>query len=104
MLHASIRTLFGRDRDGHRKRHRFHLRRRNHDKNDVNEELKKYFLDKPNLKNIIYHDEMFAFVAVQGWRRTMEDQHKHLVPFDHHLWKSWSCFSIFDGHNGRKRK
>ena len=39
---------------------------------------------------------------MQGWRSTMEDKHKHLIPFDNHSWKLWSYFAIFDGHNGKK--
>ncbi|CAF1225118.1 unnamed protein product [Rotaria magnacalcarata] len=102
MLHAGIEALFGRNRDGHRTRHIFHLRRRhhNHDHKDEHYDLSKFFLEKPQLDKLSIHDSTFAFGAMQGWRSTMEDKHKHLIPFDNHAWKSWSYFSIFDGHNG----
>ncbi|CAF1048137.1 unnamed protein product [Rotaria sordida] len=104
MLQAGIEALFGRNRDGHRTRRIFHFRRRhhNHDSNHKNEhdELAKFFLDKPNVEKVLIHDSTFAFGSMQGWRSTMEDRHKHLIPLDKNSWKSWSYFAIFDGHNG----
>ncbi|CAF3391831.1 unnamed protein product [Rotaria sp. Silwood1] len=104
MLHAGIEALFGRNRDGHRIRHIFHFHRRHHnhvsDHKDEHNELAKYFLDKPQLEKVLIHDSIFGFAAMQGWRSTMEDQHKDLIPLDNHAWKSWSYFAIFDGHNG----
>lgn len=104
MLHAGIDALFGRNRDGHRTKHTFHLRRRHQSHNsnnkDEHNELAKFFLEKPRLEKNLSHDKTFAFAAMQGWRSTMEDQHKHLIPFDNHSWKLWSYFAIFDGHNG----
>jgi hypothetical protein len=104
MLHAGIEALFGRNRDGHRTKHIFHLRRRHHTQKDEHDELAKYFLDKPRLDKTLIHGSTFTFAAVQGWRSSMEDTHKHLIPFDNQSWKLWSYFSIFDGHNGKKKQ
>ncbi|CAF1005926.1 unnamed protein product [Adineta ricciae] len=82
MLHAGIEALFGRNRDHHRKRHLFRLRRHHHSHKDEADEL-------ANL-----------FSTMQGWRASMEDRHKHLLNFDNRSWKLWSYFAIFDGHNG----
>ena len=43
MLHAGIEALFGRNRDHHRKRHLFHLRRRNDNHKEEIDELAKFF-------------------------------------------------------------
>lgn len=105
MLHAGIEALFGRNRDGHRTRHIFHLRRRHHNHDnthkDERDELAKFFLDKPQLDKTLAHDSTFAFAGMQGWRSGMEDRHKHLIPLDNQSWKLWSYFAIFDGHNGK---
>jgi hypothetical protein len=98
MLHAGLEALFGRNRDG---KHRFRFRRRQKDEQD---EFAKFFLDKPHSVKTLNHGSSFAFGAMQGWRSTMEDRHKHLTPFDHHAWKLWSYFSIFDGHNGNSKE
>ena len=95
MLHAGIEALFGRNRDG---KHRFRFRRRQKDEQD---EFAKFFLDKPHSVKTLHHGSSYAFGAMQGWRSTMEDRHKHLIPLDHHAWKLWSYFAIFDGHNGK---
>ncbi|UJR10777.1 hypothetical protein I4U23_014964 [Adineta vaga] len=106
MIPTGIETLFGRNRDGHRTRHIFHLRRHHqhhsqqHQQKDEHDHLAKFFLNKPKLEKTILHGPTFAFTAMQGWRSTMEDQHKHLIPLDNHSWKLWSYFAIFDGHNG----
>jgi hypothetical protein len=105
MLHTGIEALFGRNRDGHRRKHLFHFRRRHyHEHKDEHDQLSKLFLDKPKLEKTLIRDSTFAFAAIQGWRSTMEDEHKHLIPFDHHSWKLWSYFAIFDGHNGKNKK
>ncbi|CAF1277877.1 unnamed protein product [Adineta ricciae] len=103
MLHTGIEALFGRNRDGHRTRHIFHLRRHHHAQHEHKEEqdhLAKFFLTKPKLEKTILRGPIFAFTSMQGWRSTMEDCHKHLIPLDNHSWKLWSYFAIFDGHNG----
>lgn len=103
MLHASIEALFGRNRDGHRTKHIFQLRRRhNDDHKNEHDELSKFFLEKPHLEKTLIHDTTFAFASMQGWRSTMEDKHKHLIPLDKYAWKLWSYFAIFDGHNGKR--
>lgn len=104
MLQAGIEALFGRNRDHHRKRHYFrrvrrHQPPRHHTSED--EELAKLFLDEPQTKKELLHGPTFAFGAMQGWRATMEDKHKHLIPFDSSSWKLWSYFALFDGHNGK---
>jgi len=58
------------------------------------------FLTNPNTRKEFDHGESFSFGGMQGWRKSNEDFHKHLCPIDHHHWKVWSYFSIFDGHNG----
>jgi len=102
MLHAGIEALFGRNRDHHRKRHYFRRRRENNHKEEA-DELASLFLTKPNTEKVLTHGTNFAFAEMQGWRSSMEDQHKHLLSFDNRSWKLWSYFAIFDGHNGRKR-
>jgi hypothetical protein len=99
MLNAGIEALFGRNRDGQRSKHRVFFRRRNH--KDEQDELAKFFLDKPHSDKTLIHGSIFAFAAMQGWRSTMEDKHKHLIPLDNHSWKLWTYFAIFDGHNGK---
>ena len=101
MLHAGIEALFGRNRDTQQTKHFFRLHRRHSTCKDPRDELAKFFLDKPQLDKTLNHGNTFAFAAVQGWRATMEDKHKHLIPFDRHSWKSWAYFTIFDGHNGK---
>ena len=103
MLHAGIEALFGRNRDEHQPtKHLFRLHRRHTTCKDERDEFVKFFLDKPQLEKTFSHGTIFAFAAMQGWRSTMEDKHKHLIPFDRHSWKSWTYFSIFDGHNGKE--
>jgi hypothetical protein len=100
MLHAGIEALFGRNRDGHRTKHIFHLHRRNQNNKNEHDEIEKFFLTKPQLDKTLIHGSTFGFAAMQGWRSSMEDEHKHLIPFDNYSWKLWSYFAIFDGHNG----
>ncbi|CAF1286364.1 unnamed protein product [Adineta steineri] len=57
-------------------------------------------LDKPNTKKELFGDKLFGIGSMQGWRRTAEDFYKYLVPLDHHAFKHWNYFAIFDGHNG----
>ena len=100
MLHAGIEALFGRNRDHHRKRHLFRLRRRSDNHKEEADELAKLFSDKPHTEKELLNGPNFGFASMQGWRATMEDRHKHLIPFDNRSWKLWSYFAIFDGHNG----
>lgn len=58
------------------------------------------FLSHPLTVKLIEHGEQFAFGAMQGWRKSNEDFHKHLIPIDQHSWMLWNYFAIFDGHNG----
>lgn len=58
------------------------------------------FLDQPRTDKELEHGDSFGFAAMQGWRSSAEDRHKHLIPFDDHAWKLWSYFAIFDGHSG----
>jgi serine/threonine protein phosphatase PrpC len=110
MLHG-IEALFGRNRDHHRKRRLFSLRRREHNNNNSSQsnhnkeetdELAKLFSDKAHTEKELLHGPNFGFGAMQGWRATMEDKHKHLMSFDDRSWKLWSYFALFDGHNGKK--
>jgi len=103
MLHAGIEALFGRNRDHHRKRRLFHLRRNHDNHKEEADELANLFLDKANTEKEIIHGSNFAFAAMQGWRATMEDKHKNLPSFDNRSWRLWAYFSIFDGHNGKKK-
>ncbi|CAF3621463.1 unnamed protein product [Rotaria sp. Silwood1] len=49
----------------------------------------------------IIDGKWFGFSSIQGHRPSMEDFHQHLTHLaDHHLWKKYSYFSIFDGHSG----
>jgi serine/threonine protein phosphatase PrpC len=100
MLQAGIEALFGRNRDHHRKRHLFRLRRRQNNHKEEVDELASLFLDKPHTEKELIHGSNFVYVAMQGWRSTMEDKHKHLTSFDNRSWKLWAYYSIFDGHNG----
>ena len=101
MLHAGIEALFGRNRDGHRRRHLFQ-RLRQHTHKDEHDDLARFFSEKPHLEKILSHGSTFGFAAMQGWRSSMEDRNKHLIPLDNQSWKLWSYFAIFDGHNGRR--
>ena len=104
MLQAGIEALFGRNRDHHRKRNYFRRVRRHQPprhQTTEEEELAKLFLDQPETKKELQHGSTFGFGAMQGWRATMEDKHKHLIPFDSSSWKLWSYFALFDGHNGK---
>ncbi len=103
MLHAGIEALFGRNRDGHRTRSFFKILRRHHNK-DESEVLKHLFLDKPKTEKDLAYGTTFGFAAMQGWRSSMEDKHKHLISFDSRSWKLWSYFALFDGHNGEIRR
>ena len=101
MIHA-VEALFGRNRDHHRKRHLFRLRRRQNDNHkEEADELAKLFCDKPQTEKQFASGTNFGFAAMQGWRATMEDKHKQLISFDNRSWKLWSYFAIFDGHNGK---
>lgn len=72
-----------------------------HDHNNkVDNSTNDLFLDKPCTKKELYGDESFGFGSMQGWRKSHEDFSKYLIPLDHHLWKHWAYFAIFDGHNG----
>src|SRR5262249_33343779 len=74
----------------------YHRRHRDNTNTSVNS----FFLDEPCTKKELYGDESFGFCSMQGWRNTNEDFYKYLMPLDHHLWKHWAYFAIFDGHNG----
>lgn len=100
MLHAGIEALFGRNRDHHRKRHLFGHRRNHPTHKDEADDFAALFSDRAHTDKELIADSTFAFAAMQGWRSTMEDEHKHLLSFDERSWKLWSYFSIFDGHNG----
>ena len=119
MIHEGVEKLFGQNRDHHRRRNLFRFLRHFHfhskSNSEIHEnenqhehehhldefnELEKLFLKKPNLEKFILSQSTFTFASMQGWRSTMEDKNKHLIPFDHQSWKLWSYFSIFDGHNG----
>lgn len=102
MLHG-IEALFGRSRDHHRKKVLFHLRRKQNNHNEETDELAKLFADKPHIEKELINGPNFAYASMQGWRAAMEDKHKHLTSFDNRSWKLWAYFSIFDGHNGKKR-
>lgn len=64
------------------------------------DEMENLFLKNAHTDKELEHGEKFGYCGMQGWRRSNEDFHKHLIPFDGHLWKLWSFFAIFDGHNG----
>lgn len=100
MLHAGIEALFGRNHDHRRKRSLFRFLRRHQSHKDEVDELATLFLDKPNAEKTTLNAQTFGFASMQGWRSSMEDRHKHLIPFDDRSWQLWSYFSIFDGHNG----
>lgn len=68
--------------------------------NNNNDSTNSLFLDKPCTKKELHGDESYGFGSMQGWRKSHEDYSKHLIPLDHHLWKHWAYFAIFDGHNG----
>lgn len=99
MLHG-IEALFGRNRDHHRKRHLFSLRRKHNNHKEETDELANLFAEKPHTEKELIHGSNFAYGSMQGWRATMEDTHKHLTSIDNRSWKLWTYFSIFDGHNG----
>jgi hypothetical protein len=96
MFHASLEALFGRNSTPRRTRQ---LLLRQHPTAKDNP-LTKLFLNKPKRDKQVIRGSTFAFAAMQGWRATMEDEHKHLLPLDNQTWKSWSFFAIFDGHHG----
>jgi serine/threonine protein phosphatase PrpC len=60
----------------------------------------KLYLNDPHTAKELDHGESFAFGGMQGWRKSNEDFHKHLIPINRQSWKLWSYFAIFDGHNG----
>ena len=97
MFHASLEALFGRNSTPRRTRQLL-LRRHQRAKDNP---LTKLFLNKPKRDKEVIRGSTFAFAAMQGWRATMEDEHKHLLPLDNQSWKRWSFFAIFDGHHGR---
>ncbi|CAF0781431.1 unnamed protein product [Rotaria sordida] len=66
----------------------------------LKQKIANIFLNNSNTRKELDHGQSFAFGGMQGWRISNEDIHKHLVPIDHHSWKLWSYFAIFDGHNG----
>ncbi len=100
MLTAGIEAFFGRNHDHHRKKHLFRRRRSINHKEEA-DELAKLFLDKPKTEKQLSHGPNFGFAAMQGWRSTMEDKHKHLTSFDNRSWKLWAYYALFDGHNGK---
>jgi serine/threonine protein phosphatase PrpC len=67
---------------------------------DDDESEESIILNAPITTKESEHGESFAFCGMQGWRKTNEDFHKHLVPINQNSWKLWSYFAIFDGHNG----
>lgn len=69
-------------------------------KSKINIEEHNLYLNDPNKRKELFHGQSFAFGGMQGWRKTNEDFHKHLIPLDDQTWKLWSYFAIFDGHNG----
>lgn len=102
-LHARLEALFGRNRDHQRKRNLFQRGRPEenlHHHRDDQDEFDKLFSDRAHTEKEILHGSTFGFASMQGWRSTMEDKHKFLIPLDHYAWKFWSFFAIFDGHNG----
>jgi hypothetical protein len=101
MLHAGIEALFGRNKDHHRKRHLFRIRRHQHNPKDETDELANLFSSKPHTEKEVQAGANYGFAAMQGWRASMEDKHKQLLAFDNRSWKFWSYFAIFDGHNGK---
>lgn len=103
-LHARLEALFGRNRDHQRKRNLFQRNRtdENHHHKDDQDEFARLFSDRAHTEKEIVHGSTFGFASMQGWRSTMEDKHKFLVPLDHYAWKLWSFFAIFDGHNGKE--
>ncbi len=54
------------------------------------------FLTQPRTDKELDGGRSFGFASMQGWRKTHEDAHKHLIPLDNHLWKYWSYFAVFD--------
>lgn len=58
------------------------------------------FLQNARTDKVTDHGENFAFCGMQGFRKSNEDFHKHLIPFNNQSWKHWSFFAILDGHNG----
>jgi len=60
----------------------------------------KVSFNKSCTKKELIDDKSFGFGAMQGCRHSMEDYHKHLIPFDSQSWNDWSFFAIFDGHAG----
>ncbi|CAF0843473.1 unnamed protein product [Rotaria sordida] len=66
----------------------------------LKQKIANIFLNNSNTRKELDHGQSFAFGGMQGWRISNEDIHKHLIPIDHHSWKLWSYFAIFDGHNG----
>lgn len=55
----------------------------------------------PSTDQDTFDGKWFGFSSMQGRRPSMEDCHQHLIHLDdHHLWKKYSYFAIFDGHSG----
>ena len=98
MFHASLEALFGWNSSTPRRTRQSLLRRHQRAKDNP---LTKLFLNKPKRDKEVIRGSTFAFAAMQGWRATMEDEHKHLLPLNNQTWKRWSFFTIFDGHHGR---
>lgn len=67
---------------------------------EQNDEANSLLLTEPKTQKTLLHGHSFGFGSVQGWRKSNEDYHRHLVPVDDQAWKLWSYFAIFDGHNG----
>ena len=58
--------------------------------------------DYPSTNQDTFDGKWFGFSSMQGRRASMEDCHQHLIHLDddHHAWKKYSYFAIFDGHSG----
>ena len=70
------------------------------DTDETHSSIDALYLDKPVTKKELDGNDLFGFGSMQGWRKSNEDAAKYLIPFDNHLWKDWSYFAVFDGHNG----
>lgn len=71
-----------------------------HDTERIHSSVNDLYLEQPCAKKKLLGNESFGFGSMQGWRRSQEDSAKHLIPFDKQLWKDWTYYAIFDGHNG----
>ena len=67
----------------------------NIDNNKMPTSANSFLLDQPRTTKELDSGPSFGFASMQGWRKTHEDDHKHLISLDNHLWKYWSYFAIF---------